>query len=157
MPTIRITNDARAAIVAHAREAFPAECCGYLRGSEMEVVRCRNAQADGDHPTHPDRGPETGFMIAGRELFEFARAFQTDRPPVVVYHSHTNGRAYFSQVDRDNAVARGADGVERPVYDVAHLVIGVTADGVSEAAIYAWSDEKRDFVEAAREVLGSSQ
>jgi proteasome lid subunit RPN8/RPN11 len=152
-----IPDHIRRALAAHAREAFPAECCGYLRGDALEVIRCSNAQADGEHPTHPERGPEAGFVIAGRELFEFARAFQTERPPLVVYHSHTNGRAYFSQIDRDNAVARGADGAEWPVYDVAHLVIGVTADGVTEAAIYAWSDENRDFVEVAREMLGWSQ
>ena len=42
-------------------------------------------------------------MIAGAELFAFARSFDSDRPARIVYHSHTNGRAYFSEVDREVA------------------------------------------------------
>ena len=143
---VRVPADVLAVIARHAREAFPHECCGYVReGEPMEVVRCRNAQPDGEHPTHPERSAETGFVIAGRELFEFARAFASERPPVVIYHSHTNGRAYFSAVDRVNAAPGGV-----PAYPVRHLVIAVTADGVGEAAIFEWSDEERDFVELAR-------
>lgn len=108
-------------------------------------MRCRNAQAEGDHPTHPERGAETGFVIAGRELFELARAFSTENPPVIVCHSHTNGRAYFSDVDRVNA--RAGDG---PAYPVQHLVIGVTAQGVTEVAQFAWDEDAGDFVEVAR-------
>jgi len=145
---VRIPDDLLASIGAHAREAFPRECCGYLRGAEgvvNKVVRCRNAQANGDHPTHPERGAETGFVITGSELFEFARAFSSERPPLVVYHSHTNGRAYFSEVDRVNAMA-GAE----PAYPVQHLVVGVTADGVREHAIFAWNAATGGFDEVAR-------
>lgn len=132
-----------AQLYTHAREAFPEECCGYIVGAT--VVRCRNAQADGVHPTHPGRGAETGFVIAGRELFDFARTFSTGSPARVVYHSHTNGRAYFSEVDRRNALGDGA-----PVYPVDHVVVGVTDRGVTEAAQYAWSSDAGDFVEVAR-------
>jgi adenylyltransferase/sulfurtransferase len=131
-------------IYAHARRAFPAECCGYLRGhaSIDEVIECRNAQLDGDHPTEPSRGEDTGFVIAGAELLAFARSFDSPRPARVVYHSHTNGRAYFSSVDRDVATVAG-----EPTYPVQHLVVGVTASGVVEAAQFAWSGE---WIEVAR-------
>ena len=115
-----------AAAARHARACFPAECCGYLTADA--IVECRNAQVDGDHPTHPERGPETGFVIAGAELIAFARSFDGPEPARVVYHSHPNGRAYFSEVDRDNARTAG--------YPVHHLVIGVTADGATEAALF---------------------
>lgn len=145
-----IPEELRAALCAHAREAFPAECCGYLRGARAggtatEIVRCRNAQADGDHPTHPERSAESGFVIAGRELFEFARSLQTDCPPLVVYHSHTNGRAYFSAIDCDNAAPGGS-----PAYPVQHAVVGVTTEGPTDLAMFAWSEEDRAFVEVAR-------
>lgn len=137
-----------AAVYAHARAAFPDECCGYLVGpgdgaAVAEAVPCANALAGGE-PV-PARGPDTGFAIAGRELLAFARSFEGERPARVVYHSHTNGRAYFSEVDREHARAGGA-----PAYPVQHLVVGVTAAGVTEAAQYAWSDDARDFVEVAR-------
>jgi proteasome lid subunit RPN8/RPN11 len=142
---IEIPPGLREQLYAHARAAFPDECCGYLVGSAGTVdaiVSCRNAQLDGDHPTEPARGADTGFVIAGAELLAFARSFDTERPARIVYHSHTNGRAYLSTVDR--ALANG------PSYPVQHLVIAVTADGVTEAAQFAWSDEQRDHVEVAR-------
>ena len=128
-------------IYAHARTAFPDECCGYLVGTAERVeaiVRCRNAQEDGE--LDPDRGADRGFVIAGRELFDFARSFDGERPARIVYHSHTNGRAYFSDTDRTMARSAG--------YPVQHVVVGVTADAVTEAAQFALVDG--DFVEIAR-------
>lgn len=146
--SVRIPDDVRASLYTHARDTFPHECCGYLRGDDdviREVVRCRNAQADGDHPTHPERGADTGFVIADRELFEFAKSFDSALPARVVYHSHTNGLAYLSSVDRLNAL-----GPQGPIYPVDHLVIGVTETGVTEAAQFAWAADLQDFVEVAR-------
>jgi proteasome lid subunit RPN8/RPN11 len=123
------------AVAAHAVRCFPAECCGYV--TDAGVVECTNAQATGVHPTAPERGAETGFVIAGAELFAFARSFDGPAAARVVYHSHTNGRAYFSEVDRE--VARGAG------YPVHHLVIGVDGSGPTEAALFDGA-----FVEIAR-------
>jgi len=135
-----IADAVLAQIYAHARAEFPAECCGYLTATR--IVRCRNAQSDGEHPLAPDRGADTGFVIAGAELFAFARAFDSADPPLVVYHSHTNGRAYFSRVD--HALADG------PAYPVQHLVVGITAAGPTEAAQFAWSPDARTYIEVAR-------
>jgi proteasome lid subunit RPN8/RPN11 len=152
---IAIPGDLLAAIYAHATAAFPDECCGYLVGRSPAVVdaavRCRNAQTDGDHPIAPERGADAGFVITGDELFRFARSFDSDRPARIVYHSHTNGRAYFSAVDR--RVAAG------PAYPVQHVVIGVAArDGaaqVTEVAQFAWSEAEGDHVEIARWTPGA--
>jgi adenylyltransferase/sulfurtransferase len=123
------------AIGAHAVRCFPEECCGYL--TDAGIVECTNAQASGLHPTVPARGAESGYVIAGAELIAFARSFDGPAPARVVYHSHTNGRAYFSDVDRE--VARGAG------YPVHYLVIGVDAGGPTEAALFDGG-----FVEIAR-------
>lgn len=146
MTLIAIPDALRAQIYAHARAAFPAECCGYLTGPSPAAVDtavpCRNAQPDGEHPTHPHRGADTGFVIAGAELLAFARSLDGPRPARVVYHSHTNGRAYFSAIDQE--LARG------PAYPVQHLVVGVTAHCVTEAAQLAWSPGSGAYVEIAR-------
>jgi proteasome lid subunit RPN8/RPN11 len=146
---IAIPDDVLAAVYAHAIAAFPDECCGYLIGAVPgavdAAVACRNAQADGGHPLAPElgaRGPDTGFVIEGHELFRFARSFDTERPARVVYHSHTNGRAYFSTVDRRMAAG--------PAYPVQHVVVGVAARAVTQVAQFAWSDAARDYVEIAR-------
>jgi proteasome lid subunit RPN8/RPN11 len=129
-----------------ARRAFPDECCGWLtaRGG---VRRCANAQAGGAHPTAPDRDAETAYVIDGDDLIAFARAFDGDDPPLAIYHSHPNGRAYFSATDR--AVARSPWG-DGPAYPVQQIVIGIDATRVTEAALFAWSDDAGDFVELAR-------
>jgi proteasome lid subunit RPN8/RPN11 len=153
MPPVAIPAHVRDALYTHARREFPAECCGYLtgpaRGDAVDtVVACRNAQADGEHPLVPARGADAGFVISGAELFAFARSFESAAPARVVYHSHTDGRAYLSDVDR--AMAAGPIG---PAYPVQHLVIGVDAERIlriTEVAQFAWSDGARDFVEIAR-------
>lgn len=156
MTPVAIPPGVLAAVYRHALTAYPDECCGYLVGSLVAslagagvdaAVACRNAQRDGDHPVTPDRGADTGFVIAGAELFAFARSFDSERPARVVYHSHTNGRAYFSAVDR--RVASSPDG---PAYPVQHLVIGVDggAMAITEAAQFAWSSAAGDYVEIAR-------
>lgn len=129
-----------AAVAAHARAAFPRECCGYLvgdRGADGvdEVVACTNAAAATDE-----------YAVDGIELIAFARSFATRRPARVVYHSHTNGRAYFSVTDRDHALA----GADRPAYPVAHLVIGIDGTGCTEAALFGWDDATANFVTLTR-------
>lgn len=149
---IEVPPALRGQIYAHARRCFPAECCGYLRGSATvadEVVECRNAHADGHHPTTPERGEDSAFVIAGRELIVFARSFDDPRPARVVYHSHTNGRAYFSAVDREVATAPAAGG-RGPTYPVQHLVVGLDDARVIEAAQFAWDTTAREWIEVAR-------
>lgn len=139
----------RSRIYAHARRCFPAECCGYLTGmtsaAATAMVECRNAHSDGVHPTTPERGEESAFVISGRELIAFARSFDTTSPARVVYHSHSNGRAYFSAVDREVATVD-----DLPSYPVQHVVVGLTATAIVEAAQFAWDDTTRDWIEVAR-------
>ncbi len=142
MTALAIPEHLRAALYAHALAAFPAEACGYLTGPPDgdhvdALVACRNAQADGEHPLAPDRGADTGFVIAGAELLAFARTFDSHAPARIVYHSHTNGRAYLSQIDRMMAIGSG--------YPVQQLVIGVAGGSVLDVAQF-----DRDLIEVAR-------
>jgi proteasome lid subunit RPN8/RPN11 len=139
-------------VYREARLTFPAECCGWLAGpageGEVSAVRqCANAQASGTHPTTPDRGAETAYVIAGDDLLELNRSFDTDLPAQVIYHSHPNGQAYLSPTDREVATSPWGDG---PAYPVQQLVVGIDQHRVVEAALYAWSDDDEGFVEIAR-------
>jgi [CysO sulfur-carrier protein]-S-L-cysteine hydrolase len=139
------------AVFAEARAAFPAECCGWLTGgteARVDAIRpCRNAQTDGEHPTQAERGAETAYVITGADLLAFAKAFGSDTPPRIIYHSHPNGRAYFSATDREVARSPWGDG---PAYPVQQLVVGLDGARVVEAALFAWSDDAADFIEIAR-------
>jgi proteasome lid subunit RPN8/RPN11 len=152
---VKISDDVLAAVYAHARETFPAECCGWLAGPrEGDAVRIRrtaNAYSSDDHPTAKDRTAETAYVIGGADLIALSKELDGAEPPLVIYHSHPNGRAYFS--DTDKVVATDPWG-EGPTFPVQQLIVGVLADRVVEAAQFAWSDTAGGFVEVARWQVG---
>ena len=134
---------ALAAIYEHARAAFPAECCGFLVGPrDAEGVTrarpCRNAQEEGGHhPTAAARGAETAYVIAGEDLLALVRSLDGPEPAKVIYHSHPNGRAYFSATDQAVATDPWGDG---PMYPCRQMVVGLDAERVVEAALFEWRD-----------------
>lgn len=149
---LRIPRPILEEIYQEARRAFPAECCGWLagpsEGAEVATVRrCVNAQASGTHPTTPERGAETAYVFTGEDLIALNRSLDTDDPARIIYHSHPNGRAYLSETDRGVATSPWGDG---PAYPVQQLVVGIDHQRVVEAALFAWSDEEKGFVEIAR-------
>lgn len=139
-------------VYREARKSFPAECCGWISGEKDEhrAVRlrsCHNAQADGDHPTQAERSTDTAYVIAGDDLLALNRELDGAEPPKAIYHSHYNGKAYFSETDHQVATSPWGDG---PTYPVQQLVVGISADRVEEAALFAWSEDAGGFVEIQR-------
>ena len=158
---MNISKEALADVYRHARDEFPNECCGWLTGprggDEANAARrATNAYSAANHPTAPDRTAERAYVIAGEDLLALYRGLEdSDNPPRVIYHSHPNGRAYFSPTDRkvatmtDETDPDGPPYPEFPVYPVLQLVVGVNAERVVEARLYDWSESKMDFVETA--------
>ena len=149
---LEIPSDILAQIYLEARQSFPAECCGWLSGTAEGATattlrRCDNAQAEGGHPTETARSAETAYVIAGSDLLELNRSLDSDLPALVIYHSHPNGRAYFSPTDREVATSPWGDA---PAYPGQQLVVGITEERVVEAALFAWSDGESGFVEIAK-------
>lgn len=140
------------AVYREARGSFPAECCGWLAGPRSEhratrLRRCSNAQAEGDHPTQAGRAADTAYVIAGDDLLALNRELDGEEPAKLIYHSHYNGRAYFSKTDHEVATSPWGDG---PMYPVQQLVVGINAETVVEAALFAWSEAASAFVEIQR-------
>jgi [CysO sulfur-carrier protein]-S-L-cysteine hydrolase len=147
----------REAMFAAARQAFPAECCGFLTGprgggAATAMRACDNAQAGGDHPTAADRSAETAYVIAGDDLLALARSLDGPEPALVIYHSHPNGRAYFSATDREVATSPWGDG---PAYPCQQVVIGLDGEAVRELAWFAWSDAAGGWIEIHRETYSA--
>ncbi len=140
-------------IFAHARNCFPNECCGWIAGTRgtalADMVRvCANAQPSAPHAEAiSDRTAETAYVIAGEDLIALSKTIDSEQPAKIIYHSHPNGRAYFSATDRQVATSPWGDG---PSYPVQQLVVGITADAIVEAALFGWSDQARGFVELVR-------
>ena len=91
-----LARRARDAIVAHAREAAPAECCGLLLGSGdsvREAARTRNLSTD------PNR-----FEIDPGDHIRLRRSARArDLDVLGFYHSHPHSAATPSPRDRAEA------------------------------------------------------
>jgi proteasome lid subunit RPN8/RPN11 len=119
-------------IYRHARATFPDECCGYIVGvgEDARLVACENRQNE-LHEIDPKSHPRTakdGYEIAGRELLDLVRSFDTDSPATIIYHSHPLVGAYFSAEDTRAALAAG--------YPVDYLVVDVQESEVVEAVLF---------------------
>ncbi len=148
---MNIPEDILNEIYRHARAEFPNECCGWLTGPRggneiVQVRRARNVYDPATHPTASDRTAETAYVIDGDDLLELNRALDDDEPPLVIYHSHPNGRAYFSETDRRVATDPWGDG---SAYPVKQLVVGIDASRVVEARLFEWDDSEKGFVAVA--------
>jgi proteasome lid subunit RPN8/RPN11 len=138
---------------AHARATAPEECCGAVlgHGSANVVRRFTNIQGRlhrEDPALHP-RDATTAYAPEPAELFAVLR--DADAPGASLkafYHSHTVRGSYFSGEDR----ARAMFG-EDPAYPEVTYVVVSDARAPGEIRGFRWSDEERDFVEVAVEVI----
>jgi proteasome lid subunit RPN8/RPN11 len=95
-------------MVAHAREAYEAECCGlvaYALGDgddpsrAMRVHRARNVHAGRKDASGKDAGRKR-FEIDGKEVLTTEREFEEEGWSLgAIYHSHTHTSPYPSQTD----------------------------------------------------------
>src|SRR5215207_7913594 len=99
--SISVRAHALRAVAAHARDAWPQECCGLLLGtpgSIEAVCRARNE--------HEERG--TRYLVRPEDHFTAIRLARTQALDVVgAYHSHPAGRPRPSATDREEAHAGG--------------------------------------------------
>jgi proteasome lid subunit RPN8/RPN11 len=101
---IRVESEPWAAMVAHARQAYPNECCGAMLGDiddgckvVREALPLENA-FDGVQATRYQLRPE--------DLLEAdAAARRRGMELIGIYHSHPDCDAYFSETDLKNSCA----------------------------------------------------
>lgn len=152
----RVDEEARAAFVRDE------ESCGLLLGPASaplvvdEIVPMEN-RANKLHRLDPETYPRTGRMYFDIDPLKFERAVREGegrgRPVKVLYHSHLDVGAYFSETDAQAATAGG----EEPSYDLAYLVTSVRGGVVDDRKLFVWDAPGKRFVEAAFEVfLGSA-
>ena len=83
MATIRLLREHLEAIIAHAREAAPAECCGLIGGGHehdaRSIYRLRNVTTT----------PELAYEAAPEDLFAAQRQMrERGEELLAIYHSH---------------------------------------------------------------------
>jgi adenylyltransferase/sulfurtransferase len=147
-----LTPEALAAIYAHARRDFPNECCGMVFGPRDardagRAVACANIQNQlhAEDPKMHTRDARTAYNFGATDLFKLGKSLRGPEPAKIVYHSHVDVGAYFS--DTDQAAAQ-MDG--EPTYPVDYVVVDVRKDGVGGAAQFTWDAGERRYVEIGR-------
>jgi proteasome lid subunit RPN8/RPN11 len=169
---VRISRAVLDEIEAHAREAYAGgiaiegghegeEACGVIDGPAGDLLADRAERlpnlANRYHAMDPEGYPRTGrtyFLIDPLKFSKKVRAGEdAGRPIKVLYHSHLDCGAYFSETDAQTALAGG----EEPSYDLAFLVVSVRGDGkgggaqVDDRKLFVWSGSA--FVEAPLEIV----
>ena len=138
-------------VQSQSEKDYPRETCGILIGPKKDpekvtgVFSCRNVQDD-YHARDPQGFPRTSataYFIDPRDLLRVQREARKNECEMrVIYHSHINAGAYFSEEDQRMALSEG-----EPAYPgVSYLVVSVKENKVGEAALFAWDPKTWTFL-----------
>ena len=140
-----------AQIQEHARQDYPSECCGMIFRSQLDgaftrVRQCVNAQ-DKYHKLDPETFPRqsnTAYFIEPKELFAIDKELRQNNEQIaVIYHSHPDVEAYFSEEDIRRAQSDGD-----PIYPgAAYLVLSVIDGQVADRKTFYWDPQNASYVE----------
>ena len=151
---LRITKKILERVFAEARQAYARdeESCGFLLGPAGdpllvdELVAMEN-RANKLHALDPETYTRTGRMYFDIDPMKFGRAIRegesAGRPVKVLYHSHLDVGAYFSETDAAAATMGGP----APAYELAYLVTSVRSGQVDEHRLFVWDSSAKAFVE----------
>ena len=133
--------------------AWPHEGCGFVfadADGAVEVLPTEN-RAQALHERFPDRYPRGAEDWFEPDMKPWLRAVRAGGTPLVIYHSHPDVGAYFSESDHAQAVTVDEAGatVERNP-GVRHLVVSVRQGRADGARLFEWAADSSSFVEVAR-------
>lgn len=108
-----------------ARQSYPEECCGLIL--KQGIRPCKNIQNELNqrNSVNYPRSAREGFTFSPEDSLFLSKNIDLANPVKVIYHSHPNVGAYFSDEDKKNALFEG-----EPIYPVDHLVIDVQPDEI---------------------------
>ena len=154
---LRVPEAVLREVEAHAREAYPSECCGFLLGPAAEpslldeAVREVN-EADKYHRLDPETFPRTSRTYFKINELRASRAFEAGtaagRPIKVIYHSHCDAGAYFSDEDAATFAREG-----QLMWPCAFLVVSVEGGAVRDRKLWVHRPGTDAFDESTLEVL----
>ncbi len=129
---------------------YPRESCGLIVRSisnpeQCRVIPVRNAQNDlhRQSPAEYPRTAKTAYWMDPRALLAIHKELRQNGEEIaVIYHSHPDGEASFSQEDNRLALAENGE----PVYaEAAYLVISVIAGRAAGWKLFRWNAHEREF------------
>jgi len=134
----------------HGVEAYPEETCGFIVGNREDqdsletVLPMRNIMNE-LHEEDPEQYPRTardGYMIDPREQMILERSLRKEGKEIkVIYHSHPDVGAYFSEKDKEDAMWNG-----KARYPGVTFLVCATTKGKPDGAILAdFNENSGDF------------
>jgi proteasome lid subunit RPN8/RPN11 len=160
---LRMTRKIIDEVAEHARASYAKdeEACGYLTGPADTPLFCDSATAlvnlaNKYHELDPETYPRTGrtyFLIDPMKFSKAVAAGTTNGRPVrVLYHSHLDVGAYFSETDAAAATMGG----DKPSYDgLLYLVTSIRQGVVDDHKLFTWDPGSKKFVEHPMEIVGN--
>lgn len=139
-------------ILLQSEKDYPKETCGILTGPKDQkeeitnIYPCRNVQ-DKYHTEDPVSFPRTArtayFIEPGQLLLIQREGREKGQEMRIIYHSHVDAGAYFSEEDQRIALSEG-----RPAYpNVSYLVVSVRQGKAVEAAFFEWNERSKSFIQ----------
>ena len=131
LPRLALRQGVEESIRAHARDAYPHECCGALIGHEGTV------QAIHTLANTTEEGPRRRFLVRPDDYRAAERESEARGLDLVgFYHSHPDHPARPSQYDLDHAW---------PFFS--YVIVSVTADGSGSLTSWRLRDDRSAFDE----------
>ncbi|MEM9189186.1 MAG: Mov34/MPN/PAD-1 family protein [Myxococcota bacterium] len=150
---LRISRRVIDQIEAHALECYPSECCGFISGPAanpplLDHPQREENEADKYHRLDPETFPRTSKTYFKINELRAARAFEhgvaEGRPIKVIYHSHCDAGAYFSEED---SATFARDGLL--MWPCAFLVVSVVDGSVRDRKLWVHVAGTDRFEEAS--------
>lgn len=139
-------------IEAHALEAYPSESCGFVFGpasepATLDATQREENEADKYHKLDPETFPRTSNTYFKINELRAARTFERGdsdgRPVKVIYHSHCDAGAYFSEED---AATFANDG--HLMWPCAYIVVSIMGGKVADRRLWVHVPGTNDFAES---------
>ena len=139
-------------IEEHAIECYPSESCGFVFGpadrpAVLDALQREENEADKYHVLDPVTFPRTSNTYFKINELRAARTFEQGqekgRPVKVIYHSHCDAGAYFSDED----AATFANGGQL-MWPCAYIVVSVMDGKVAERRLWVHEPGTNGFRES---------
>jgi proteasome lid subunit RPN8/RPN11 len=140
----------------HARQSYPSESCGFVLGpveqpAWLDEMRREANEADKYHRLDPETFPRTSRTYFKINELRASRTFEQGqkqgRPVKVIYHSHCDAGAYFSDEDAATFCSGGV-----LMWPCAFLVVSVRDGEVDDRRLWVHDPQSGGFVESRLQV-----
>jgi proteasome lid subunit RPN8/RPN11 len=139
-------------MVRHAEEEYPEECCGIFLSSSLDVKKplewqpCHNIQnlMHKRTPYYFPRDARSAYVIDPAQWRSIHRRIEIGEVELsILYHSHNDAPAYFSDEDYRCAVWQ-----EQPLFPNAiYLVLSVMDGALDHWKAFEWDSDSGRFLE----------